>query len=150
MTNANTLSKIELFKDLPESLLAEVVSFCQEFNAPKGTVIFNIEDEAKSLHVLVSGQVNIRVRMASKPDFLTVSVINQPFQTFGWSGMVAPYHYTANATCEEDSQLLAIDGDKLMATLERFPEAGFVVMRRIAEIISARLRSSHVALIKTL
>jgi CRP-like cAMP-binding protein len=141
---------IELFRDLPGPLLEEFKEYCQEISVSKGKLIFNIEDKADKLHVLLSGQVNIRVRMASKPDYLTVSAINQPYQTFGWSGLVAPHHYTASAICEEDSRLLVIDGPKLMAALERFPEAGFVVMCRVAEIISGRLRSSHVALIKTL
>ncbi len=150
MTDVKTLSLIDLFRDLPEPLLEEIGGFCQEISVPKGKLIFNIEDKADKLHVLLSGHVNIRVRMATRPDYLTVSVINQPYQAFGWSGVVAPHHYTASAICEEDCRLLAIDGPKLMAALERFPEAGFVVMRRVAEIISGRLRSSHVALIKTL
>ena len=150
MTDITTLSQIELFKELPEPLLEEIKGFCTEVSAPKGTVIFNVEDAADKLHVLVSGHVNIRVRIATKPDYLTVSVINQPYHTFGWSGIVAPHHYTASAVCEEDCKLLVIDGPKLTAALERFPEAGYLVMKRIAETISGRLRSSHVALIKTL
>jgi CRP-like cAMP-binding protein len=81
---------------------------------------------------------------------LTVSVINQAHQSFGWSGIVSPYHFTASARCETDCRVLAIPGQKLFEILKEDPESGFHVMCKISEMISSRLRSSRQVLLKSL
>jgi CRP-like cAMP-binding protein len=81
---------------------------------------------------------------------VTVSFVSSPYQSFGWSGVVAPNHYTSSAECDEDSNLLIIPAEPFMDLLEQNPEHGFTVMKRIAEIIADRLRNSRQALLKTL
>lgn len=144
------LSQIELFKDLPEAMLADILGYCNEISKKSGEVIFNAQDEARHLFVLLEGSVAIRVNLTSRPESVTFSYVNRPYSTFGWSGVVSPFHYTATAVCDEDSQLLQIDGHRLMELLEKHPADGFTVMRRMTEIISNRLRNSHMALLKTL
>ena len=150
MTELTTLASVDLFKDLPESLLQEILAFSEVVNKKAEERIFSARDEARHLFILLEGTVAIRMRLTSRPETVTVSIINRPYRTFGWSGVVAPFHYTANADCEEDVRLLSIDGHKLMEVLERHPEQGFIVMRRMTEIISDRLRNSHMALLMTL
>ncbi len=144
------LSQIELIKDLPERLMREILGYCVEINKKKDEVIFNAQDEARTLFILLEGSVAIRVGLTSRPENVTISFVNKPYSAFGWSGVVSPFHYTATAVCDEDSRLLAIDGHRLMQLLEDNPAEGFVVMRRMTEIISNRLRNSHLALLKTL
>jgi CRP-like cAMP-binding protein len=64
--------------------------------------------------------------------------------------VVAPYHYTSSAECDEDAQLLIIPAGSFMNLLEKDPASGFIVMQRITEIIADRLRNSRQALLKTL
>lgn len=144
------LAAVELFKDLPEPMLANILTYCIEITKKQGDVIFNAQDEARYLFVLLEGSVAIRVNLTSRPESVTISYINRPYSTFGWSGVVSPFHYTATAVCDEDSRLLQIDGHRLMALLEEHPAEGFTVMRRMTEVISNRLRNSHMALLKTL
>lgn len=73
-----------------------------------------------------------------------------PYQSFGWSGIVAPNHYTSSAECDEDSNLLIIPAVPFMKLLEANPESGFKVMQRIAETIADRLRNSRQALMKAM
>ena len=81
---------------------------------------------------------------------MTVSFVSSPFQSFGWSGVVPPYHYTSSAECDEDSQLLIIPSAPFMKLLENHPESGFKIMQQITVIIADRLRNSRQALLKTL
>lgn len=148
--NLQQLSQIELLGGLPKPMLSEVLGYCVEISRKKDEVIFNAQDEARTLFVLLEGSVAIRVGLTSRPENVTISFVNKPYSAFGWSGVVSPFHYTATAVCDEDSRLLAIDGHKLMQLLEKNPAEGFIVMRRMTEIISNRLRNSHLALLKTL
>jgi CRP-like cAMP-binding protein len=150
MTSPVTLSQFNLFNDLPESLLKEIAAMSREVSFKKGEFVFHEGESADKLHFLLSGSIALRVKLTSRPDSVTVSYISIPYQIFGWSGMVAPFHYTASAECDEDSNLLIIPSEPFMKLLAGHPEHGFNVMVRIAEVISDRLRNSRQALLKTL
>jgi CRP-like cAMP-binding protein len=150
MTGTDLLSQFDLFQDLPESFLREVAALGVEAAAQKGDFIFHEGERADKLLFLVRGSVALRVKLTSRPESVTVSFVSKPHQIFGWSGVVAPHHYTSSAECEEDCGLLIIPASPFMDLLEAQPQHGFVVMKRIAEIIADRLRNSRQALLKTL
>jgi CRP-like cAMP-binding protein len=150
MINTDTLSQFTLFNGLPESLLMEITAISTEAAYKIGDFVFKEGEKADKLHFLLNGSVALRVKLTSRPDSVTVSFVSTPYQSFGWSGVVAPFHYTSSAECDEDSNLLIIPAGPFMALLEKHPEAGFQVMKRIAEIIADRLRNSRQALLKTM
>lgn len=150
MLNPQTLSQFDLFKGLPESLLKEIASISREVSMKKGDFVFREGGQADKLHFLVRGSIALRVNLTSRPESITVSFVSMPYQSFGWSGVVPPYHYTSSAECEQDSSLLIIPADPFMKMLELNPEAGFKVMQRITVIIADRLRNSRQALLKTM
>jgi CRP-like cAMP-binding protein len=150
MITRETLAGFDLFKGIPADVLEEIAKLCQLVLISKDEYVFREGERAEQLHLLVKGSVALRVNLTSRPDYVTVSIVNRPYQTLGWSGVVPPNHYTASAFCEEDSRLVAIPADKFMHVLEAHPEAGFKIMLRITEIIADRLRNSRGALLKTM
>jgi CRP/FNR family transcriptional regulator, cyclic AMP receptor protein len=150
MISTETLSQFNLFNGLPETLLKEIAAISKETAVKQGEFVFREGEKADKLHFLLNGSVALRVKLTSRPESITVSFVSMPYQIFGWSGVVAPHHYTSSAECDEDSNLLIIPAEAFMNLLEQNPEQGFIVMRRIAEIIADRLRNSRQALLKTL
>ena len=150
MTTTSVLSQFGLFQDLPQQLLEEIAVISDEVEMKQGEFVFREGEKADKLHFLLNGSVALRVKLTSRPESLTVSFVSTPYQSFGWSGIVAPNHYTSSAECDEDSKLLITPAQPFIKLLEKYPEAGFKVMQRIAEIIADRLRNSRQALIKTL
>jgi CRP-like cAMP-binding protein len=150
MITSDTLADFDLFRDVSKDVLGEIAVICETVKVKKDGFVFKEGGTADRLHLLVSGSIALRVNLTSRPDSVTVSFINRPHQTLGWSGVVSPNHYTASAFCEEDSELVAIPSDKFLLILERHPEAGYRIMLRITQIISDRLRNSRQALLKTL
>lgn len=150
MITKDTLANFDLFRDVSANVLEEVSNICEEVFVAKDGYVFREGERADKLHLLVKGSIALRVKLTSRPDSVTVSIVSRPHQTLGWSGVVSPNHYTASAHCEEDSMLVAIPADKFMKILEAHPEVGFKIMLRITEIISDRLRNSRQALLKTL
>jgi len=148
-TNA-ILSEFALFRNLPEELLEKIAALGKEALYSRGDTIFREGEEADKLHFLLHGEIVLKVRLTSRPESITVSAVSQPNESFGWSGIVPPYHYTASAVCEMDCKVLTIPGDSFMKLLEENPSAGFIVMQRITELIASRLRNSRQALLKTL
>lgn len=150
MITTEMLSQFSLFNGLPESLLNEIAAISSETSYKNDEYVFREGETADKLHLLVKGSIALRVKLTSRPDSVTVSFISTPFQSFGWSGVVPPFHYTSSAQCDEDSELLTIPAAPFMKLLEQNPEAGFKVMQRITVVIADRLRNSHQALLKTI
>ena len=150
MITTDALSRFDLFNGLSESLLTEIAALSEEVSVKQGEFIFREGEKADKLHFLLNGSVALRVKLTSRPESVTVSFVSMSYQSFGWSGIVAPNHYTSSAECDEDSNLLIIPAVPFMKLLEANPESGFKVMQRIAETIADRLRNSRQALIKTM
>jgi len=150
MVSAASLTNVGLFDGLPESQLEKIAGLCQEISFQQGERIFDEGEKADQLYILIEGKVSIKVHLTSRPETVTVAVIEGPYNSFGWSGVVAPYHYTAAAYSEADSRVLALPGGELMEVLKGDPATGITVMRRVAEIIGSRLKNSRAALLKSL
>ena len=150
MTTIAPLSEFPLFRNLPEELLKALADIAKERHFDKGESVFREGDKADSLHFLLDGNLVLKVNLTSRPESVTVSAVNQQYESFGWSGIVPPYVYTASAICEEDCSVLEIPGKAFYDLLKNAPESGFIVMQRLNELISSRLRTSRQGLLKTL
>jgi CRP-like cAMP-binding protein len=150
MVTAGMLTKIDLFENLPQASLEVLASSCERVQCAPGEVLFREGERAHKLYVLEKGKVVIRLQLTSRPETITVAVLSKPHTSFGWSSVVAPFFYTAAAVCEVESELISVDARALMGILEREPEVGYIIMKRITKIISSRLRNSRGALLRTL
>jgi len=150
MITSEFLAEFDLFKGVSDDTLKEIASISDTIKVGKGELVFREGEKADKLHLLVNGSIALRVNLTSRPDFVTVSFLNIPHQTLGWSGVVSPNHYTASAFCEEDTELLVIPSEKFLQILDKKPDAGYKIMLRITQVISDRLRNSRQALLKSL
>ena len=150
MVKPDSLAGFPLFKDVSSSVLEKIALISEELTIDAGQSVFREGEKADKVHFLIKGSVALRVNIMTKPDSVTVSFVAKSFECFGWSGIVPPSYYTASAICEEETRVLAVSGKELLSILSTNTDAGFLVMRRIAEMISDRLRNSRQALLKTL
>ena len=150
MSISQTISSMPLFKDLSAEVTAKIGAISTLEKYKTDDLIFKEGGKADSLHFLINGSVALKVKIMTKPDSVTVSYIGKAYDCFGWSGLVSPHYYTASAICEEDSEVLMVNGDALLKLLQQYPADGFLVMHRVANLVSDRLRNSRQALIKTM
>ena len=149
MTTIKHIEKLDIFKGLSKEELETIAGLTEMVKVPKGEALFQEKDDAKHIYILLKGKVRIQVQLSSKPETVAITVLTQTGQLIGWSGLMPEQYYTAAAICQEDSELLAIEGVKLMSTLEKDPVMGFKVMRKISEVISSRLRNIQRTVLKT-
>lgn len=150
MISSDRLSQIDLFEGLSERQRSAIAEVADDIDHSAGETVFREGSEAEFLYVLLEGEIALQIGLTSKPQTVTVSLIKQAHQTLGWSGVVAPHHYTANAVAKTNCRLLAIPGTQFLEILRSEPDAGFEVLLRIAQVISSRLRNSRAALLRTL
>jgi CRP-like cAMP-binding protein len=150
MDKVEVLRNVELFEGATEELLSKVAEIAEEKTFALGEMIFEEGEKAEWVYILLTGKVRISIDLTSKPTYITVAMISEPNQTFGWSGIVAPYRYTATGTCEVETRVLALPGIKLDEILEEETECGCHVMKKLTELISSRLRNSRMTLLRTM
>lgn len=142
MVSIEALRGCELFWELNDAELSEVAALCREESYPAGATIFAEAEAAKDLYVLQQGRVALQVQLRSMAEASGEVTIEEvkPGRIFGWSALVKQSRLTASARCLEDVRVLAIDGQALNQLFERNAHIGFVVMKRLADVISSRLR----------
>jgi CRP-like cAMP-binding protein len=104
-----------------------------------GTVIFEQDDYAEYLYLLVSGEVTIHFKPHDGP-MMTVTRV-QSGGIFGWSAAMNNPAYTSGAICSLDSEVLRIRGTDLRALSEKYPELGRIILDRLAGVIAERKQS---------
>lgn len=150
MDTAEILRNVELFEGASDGLLTKVAGIAETKNFALGEMIFEEGEKAEWVYILLEGKVRISIDLTSKPTYITVAMLSDPNSAFGWSGVVSPYRYTSTATCEVETRILAIPGIKFEEILDEETDCSCRVMKKLAELISSRLRNSRMVLLRTL
>lgn len=150
MVTTEQLVSSTLFADLPEAYLAQFAALAEEITCAAGSALFREGEEASRLYILLDGKVSVQVQPIGVTQPITILALNTPGQLVGWSGFMPPSYYTAAVVAQENSRLLAFDGAAFNRLLDDNPALGLVIMRRIAGVISQRLRTIQSIVLKNL
>jgi CRP-like cAMP-binding protein len=144
----STLAHCELLEPLTADQVTALADLSRTVLLREGEALFDQDTVAHSLFVVESGRLAIRL---ATPAGRTVEVVEVgQYALSGWSSLVAPHVYVADAHALEDSTVIAISADEVEAVLLRDPEAGYQVMKKLAGLISTRLREMKEELIEVL
>ena len=141
----DALKKSQLFDELTDAELDEVVKLSREGIYEAGDTIFNEGEMAQELYVVEEGKVvlemSIRLGRGSGRQG-SIDVLTRG-QVFGWSAIAEPSTFTMSARCIENTKVIAIDRVGLLRLLEGNSSLGFKIMKRIVGVVSSRLKSSR-------
>lgn len=133
------LEKIKLFEGIDSEVMDRITGICSEEKHSKGTSLFERNEEAKYLFILLEGTIHLVIRNGGS---LTYS-ITEPGDVFGWSSMLEHGNYTASGICGTDLKVARIEKGDLNKIFEEHPEVGFRVLQRLAGVISKRLFNAY-------
>ena len=167
MPEKNLLTGFSFFSDVDSDTLGAILKKGEilEFNAED--LIFRYEEPSTHIYGLLEGEVDlilvfkdkvlktdieyeeaIQATMVDEEKEIIVDTV-APGQVFGWSSLVGPGKRTVSAECLEASRVIAIPADELKAMFEKDHTLGYIVMRRLSDIIARRLRNRTEKLIET-
>jgi CRP/FNR family transcriptional regulator len=135
MVPVEIVRECKIFKMFPESLLDEIASIGSEEAYKKNDILFNIDEPAQNLCILMKGRVDI---MATKRTQLIPIHTVYPGEAFGLSSMITGL-FVAAAKALDDSLVCALPSEKLHKILEKDYKAGFLFMKQISLLVSTRL-----------
>jgi len=133
------LKEIELFEGVDFEVLNEIADICSENSYSKDTVLFEKDEQAKCLYILLEGTVYLVIKNGGS---ITYN-LSEPGDVFGWSSMLENGKYTASGICATDLKVVKIERDKLNRIFQNRPEVGFKVLQRLAGVISRRLSNAY-------
>jgi CRP-like cAMP-binding protein len=134
------LRAIPPFEDLNEEILRLVEPLFEPYACPAGTVIFEQGDPAIFLYLILRGSATIRYKPYDGPPLnLTQIPIGG---VFGWSAVVGNPAYTSGTVAREDLTTIRVRGADLRELAIRHPEAGRVLLDKLAGKVSNRWKDA--------
>ncbi len=137
----DAFKQLEIFQGLtPEQcvLLQPVFVPCE---VDPETMIFEQGDPADHLYIVAQGEVVVSFKPDDGPPIIVARI--QPGGVVGWSAAIRSRKYTSSALTTSKSQLLRVRGDDLRSLCDNYPVIGGLLLDRLAERITERIRNTH-------
>jgi len=144
MITVETLRTCELFAELSDEELQQILPLCREEQHTKDTVMFSEGDEATVFYILVEGAVSLQYVICPQPEYCQDAriLLDKPGDFMGWSSLVKPRRMTASGLCLSDVRLVVIDSKRLNELMEHESHIGFVILKELAGSLNKRLKDT--------
>ncbi len=123
------LKRTNVFRDLPEEVLASLAGYLDERHVDAGEAIFRQGDVSRAMYIVVDGQVAIH------DDQRPLGMIG-PNEVLGERSALTKDVHRASATAAEDCTLFMLDRDLLYEVMAGNP----AVARGIIQVLVERLQ----------
>ncbi len=136
------LERTNFFHDLSLEQLEEIAPFCTLLQLSDGEIMIQERERGgNDLFHLLSGSVEI---VSNDTSVISNEVVisKEEKELFGEISWLTNGKRTASVRCRGPVEAIRIDGKALMAFLEKNPEIGFLIMRRVALIMSERIEET--------
>ena len=141
MAEVKELAKFDMFKPFSQSQLEEIAKITQKKTFKRNAHIYERGKRAKELFVVSKGLVSLRrIEPGDKVGIAFES--REPGTLFGAASFMQPQEYTLTAVCMENTEVLAIDANKLFKLCEKDPNLGYRMMLKIAQIYFERYKTA--------
>lgn len=140
------LEKIPWFKELKPEHLQKISDIAYLRHVRAGEVLFREGDREDYLYIVIEGRVALDIFIPHKGKVRIYTA--EPWDLFGWSSVTPTNHQrTAGAVAVVDGLVVGIDSTKLRKACDDDHDLGYVVMRRLTNIVASRLLVSRLQLI---
>jgi CRP/FNR family cyclic AMP-dependent transcriptional regulator len=140
------LNKIPWFRDLQPKHLNQFADIAQVRRVKAGEVIFREGDKEDFIYIVLEGRIalDMFVPHRGKVRFYTA----EEWEVFGWSSVTPTVRQrTAGAVAALDSWIVGFDAEKLRQLCDADHDLGYVVMRRLSNIVASRLLVTRLQLL---
>jgi CRP-like cAMP-binding protein len=167
MAAENPLSDFKFFSEVRPETLEAIARMGEIVNYETGDFIFRFDEPAIYLYGVIKGEIGLSVVFKDKvlkteieyEEAIQASMVEEeksivvdtvlPGQVFGWASLVGPARRTVTAQCSEDSQIIALPSAELRTMFDEDNALGYVIMNKMSDMISKRLKKRTEKLIET-
>jgi CRP-like cAMP-binding protein len=144
-TMLDTLRTLEFVKNLEPENLKKLTLIATETYFPPDEAIFREGDIGNEVHLIVSGQVAIEIRVPSRGQIRILAL--HPGALVGWSPLFPGKPYTATGRAIMPTTTLSINAADLRTLCQTDHELGCKLAWKIIEAVSDRLQATRLQLL---
>jgi len=167
MTGKNPLAGFKFFNEVKPDTLESIARLAEILDYKAGEAIFHFDEPAIHLYGVIAGKVDLSVVFKDKvlkteieyEEAIQASMVEEeksivvdsvlPGQVFGWASLVGAGRRTVTAHCAVASRVIALPAAELRTMFEKDIALGYVIMKKMSDIISKRLKKRTEKLIET-
>ena len=132
------------FMNIPNAspkTLSEIEKICDIKACSPNEIIYREHEDSRYLYIVISGQVDIQYLLK---DGRRKTLDNcMPGDYLLWSSLIEPNQTNSIGISRTNSELLTIDGKRLLEICEHDTDFGFRMMSLIASVIRRRLQAAR-------
>jgi CRP-like cAMP-binding protein len=132
-----------------------VAELCELLWKTKGDLVIREGEVPRGFYILLQGEVSVSKKLslpqldhADPEDRILTRISSEGRPALGETALVGQPVRSASVRCLGDCALYRIDSDKLLSLIEREPEIGFRVYRRLSETLYHRMETTSVDVVK--
>lgn len=147
MTTTTLLARLQqhpFVKDFQPAHVERLAQLAREVSYGAGELVFKEGDERREFFLILSGRIVLE--MAVPGSALRVENLTKGDE-LGWSAVLPGRGKHFQARTLEATEMLAFDGNELLAACNADPSFGFALMRHMLGLVRDRLRSTQVQLL---
>jgi len=140
------LEKIPWFQELKPEHLQKIVAISHLRKTRAEEVLFHEGDKEDCLYIVIEGRVALDIFVPHRGKVRIYTA--ERWDVFGWSSVTPIIHQrTAGATVVTDGLVVCIDSAKLRQACDEDHDLGYIVMRRLTNIVAGRVLVTRLQLI---
>ncbi|MDO4586978.1 MAG: cyclic nucleotide-binding domain-containing protein [Planctomycetia bacterium] len=141
MSRIKDLLAEHLNVDVSQETLEKIEQFSELKNFSANDIVYREHENSKHFYLVVSGQVDVQYLMKNGRR-KTMDTCLKGDQLL-WSALVEPHESNSIGICRAETELLSIDGEKLLEICQKDTAFGFHLMSRVASVIRRRLQATR-------
>ncbi len=131
------LSNVPLFTSLDSAQITRLAHGSDELEVRRGTVLYRRGDSCNGLHIVIYGQIKLSLQ-TRRGDEMVVELV-APGMTFGEASLFSGRPHIVAAEALDDSKLLHMAKNTLLAELERNHAFARLMMTSLGDRLHRRL-----------
>jgi CRP-like cAMP-binding protein len=140
------LQSIPWFQEIESEHFEQLVNIARLRTVDAGEELFREGDQEDFLYIVLEGRIALEMYVPGKGRVRFYTA--EPLDIVGWSSVTPVIRQrTAGARAVLPSLLIAFDSLQLRILCERDPRLGYIVMRRLANVVASRLLVTRLQLI---
>jgi CRP/FNR family transcriptional regulator len=140
MTKVDDFNKFDFFNAFSKDQLAGLAKLTETKTFKKGSEIYKEGDRANHIFIVTKGWVSLR-KVDPERDLGIAFENRKKGELFGTACFMKPQEYTLNAICMEDSEVMAMDADKLFDLFQKDYQIGYLFLKEVGKVYFERYKS---------
>lgn len=147
MISPELLRRFPFFADFSHDELKQLAMLGEEQQFYPEQLLFIEGEHASQFYFLVKGEVDVTLTLGDQEMVFTPLSTIPAGELLGWSALIEPRMYTSSAQALKPCRVIAFDGVKLERLAAANPHFCSILMKKVAQTISRRLKDTRTQLL---